>query len=65
MYLLNFTEKKKKSKIFKENSVNLVELIKNIIDNFDGKYNDKYSFKSFFIDSNLEDPERIIEWEKE
>ena len=60
-------------KIIKENSVILVDKIKNIIANFYGKYNDQYSFKSFFVDSDLDDPdddsliekEKIINWVKE
>ena len=56
----------------KENSVRLVDNIKNIIDNFYGKYNDQYSFKSFFVDSDLDEPdddsliekEEIIYWAK-
>lgn len=60
-------------KIIKENSVILVDKIKNIIANFYGKYNDQYSFKSFFVDSDLDDPDddslierkNIFNWAKE
>jgi len=71
--ITKFYERKKEKKIIKENSVRLVDNIKNIIDNFYGKYNDQYSFKSFFVDSDLEEPdddsliekEKIIIWAKE
>ena len=65
--------KRKSKKRIIENSVILVDKIKNIIANFYGKYNDQYSFKSFFVDSDLDDPdddsliekEKIINWVKE
>ena len=64
--------RKNKSRIIK-NSVFFFDYIKNIIDNFYGKYNDQYSFKSFFVDSDLDEPdddsliekEKIIIWAKE
>ena len=42
-----FYGSKSQKKIIKENSVILVDKIKNIIANFYGKYNDQYSFNSF------------------
>ena len=70
---IKFYGKEKEKKIIKENSVRLVDNIKNIIANFYGKYNDQYSFKSFFVDSDLDEPDddsliekdKIIEWAKE
>ena len=56
----------------KTHSVEFIDKIKNIIDNFYGKGYEKYTYNSFFIDSDLEDSDndslrekKNIEWAKE
>ena len=68
-----FTKFYEKENINKENCVKLFEQIKNKNDNFYWKYNGQYSFKRFFVDSDLDKPdddsliekENIIECAKE
>ena len=68
-----FYYSKKMKLSIKTHSVEFIDQIKNIIDNFYGKGYEKYTYNSFFIDSDLEDSdndslrekEKIIEWAKE